>query len=426
MSRNRFSVRAGTAVAAAAALLVVAGCGSGEDDSGSQAAESAGADLTGAVVKVMTFAPLDNPVVVQPGVPAVAKAAAAAINTGGGINGGKLEVETCNEQATPAGAQACAEQAVRDGVVAVVGSSSINGEAFYPILEAAGIPVIGVSGPNPKDMTSPISFPVYGTVAAQMVGAGVAAGQNGCESLGIVATDIPAAQQAAKLVDLGFTSTGQTDASITPVPTAATDFAPIVASSTRDTDCLTFVLNAQLTGQYLTAFADANKSQRLVGFGGALSQANIDASGGAAGPAEGGLIVTGFPVDTDDVWTDYHEAVSTYVTNSDELEDQGASFRGGDPEHSTWAAYQVFSQVAQGLPTVDAASMLAALNASSAVETGGITPVLDYTVPFENPEMPRLITRDVRFQTIKDGTIVPLDDQWHDTSPALLGRQLTN
>lgn len=424
MSHNQTSVRAGIGAAAMAAALLMAACSSG-DDSGSSAAESAGADLAGPTVKVMTMSPLDNPTVVQPGVPAVAKAAAATINANGGINGGKLEVITCNEQATPAGAQACAEEAVSEGVAAVVGSSSINGETFYPIFEAAGVPVIGMTGPNSTDLTSPMSYPISGTIVAQMVGAGVIAGQNGCTSLGIVATDIPPAQQAAQLVQLGFKSTGQTKMQVTPVPVAATDFAPIVTSSTRDTDCVTFVLNAQLTREYLTAFSQANKDQKVIGFGGSLSSANIEATGGADGPAEGGYLVTGFPLDSDPVWDEYRQSIDEYVDNKDDLISQGADFT-GETEHATWVSYQVFADIAKGLPTVDKTSVVAKLNETTALSTDGLAPELEWATPFANPQMPRLITRDVRFMTIKDGQIVALDNEWHDLTPAFLGQQMSS
>lgn len=422
MSRSRYSVRAGTAMAAILAVLFAAGCGS--DESVSQAAETTGTDLTGPVVKVMTFAPQDNQMTVMPGIPAVAKAAAAQINANGGINGGRLEVITCNEQANPAGAQACAEQAVREGVAAVVGSNSTNGEAFYPILEGAGIPVIGVLGPNPKDLTSPMSFPISATIASQMIGAGVMAGQNGCEKLGVVALDVPAAMQSAQFLNQGFKATGATnDVVITSVPVASTDFAPIVAASTRgDTDCIAFAMSIPLINQYMTAFADTNATQKFVGFGGGITGKNITSSGGADGPAEGALVVAEYPIDSDPVWDAYHDALSKYIPNQDELVSKGANFA-GIPEHNTWAAYQAFADVTQGLTTVDKASVVAALNSNSAVDTG-VSPPLNYTEPFQNPKTPRLFSRQLRFETVKDGKIVPLDTEWHDMTPAFLGQPM--
>lgn len=120
-----------------------------------------------------------------------------------------------------------------------------------------------------------------------MVGAGVLAGQEGCASLGIVATDIPAAQQAAQFIQPGFKASGQTNTQITPVPVAASDFAPIVTASTRDTDCIALVINPQLVREYLTACAQAGKDQTLFGFAGALSMGNIEATSGADGPPKG-------------------------------------------------------------------------------------------------------------------------------------------
>ena len=87
------------------------------------------------------------------------------INERGGIrdtSGARHEVEVvvCDTQFDVTATDACAARAVDEQVAAVVGMSVANGQAAWPRLEAAGIPVIGTRINTQSDVTSPVSYPV--------------------------------------------------------------------------------------------------------------------------------------------------------------------------------------------------------------------------------------------------------------------------
>ena len=87
-------------------------------------------------VKVMTWAPEKTNATNKPGMPALAKAYARWVNAHGGINGRRLEVLTCNDHNDSVDAAHCAERAVEEKVVAVVGSYSQHSRAFLSPLES--------------------------------------------------------------------------------------------------------------------------------------------------------------------------------------------------------------------------------------------------------------------------------------------------
>ena len=99
-----------------------------------------------------------------------AKAAADAINAAGGVDGSPIVLENCDLKNDPNAATACGNQAVSDGVVAVVGPVSANAGQYFPILEKAQIPVVGNVPASAADFTSVDSFPLYGGIVSASAG----------------------------------------------------------------------------------------------------------------------------------------------------------------------------------------------------------------------------------------------------------------
>lgn len=120
----------------------------------------------------MTWAPEQTSATNKPGMPAFARAYARWINAHGGINGRKLKVLTCDDHNDSLAAAKCATSAVKQNVVAVVGSYSQYGDSYLPTLESAGIPYIGGYGVTTSEFTSPLSYPVNGGQPALLAGLG--------------------------------------------------------------------------------------------------------------------------------------------------------------------------------------------------------------------------------------------------------------
>src|SRR4051812_17857540 len=110
------------------------GAGGSAADDASGSAPAAGSD-SGASLKVMQIAPYESQATSLPFMKTAAQAAVDEINDSGGVNGQQLELLTCNEKTDANEALRCAQKAVQEGVVAVVGSLTSNGAQMMPVLE---------------------------------------------------------------------------------------------------------------------------------------------------------------------------------------------------------------------------------------------------------------------------------------------------
>lgn len=82
------------------------------------------------------------------------------LNAKGGINGHPVNVTGCDDQTDPNVAVSCAQQAVSSHVAAVLGSFSLVTTPMWPVLDAAGIPFIGIVEYAPADTTNAEAYPV--------------------------------------------------------------------------------------------------------------------------------------------------------------------------------------------------------------------------------------------------------------------------
>ena len=127
----------------------------------------AAANFTGDPIKVGTMGEFDVPSAgtSNPEWPGAVQARAKAINKAGGLKdaSGKthqLQVIVCNSALDPNKATQCANDAVAQKVVAVIGINSSEAPQMMPILAAAGIPVIAPVVVDPSETTSKNSFPI--------------------------------------------------------------------------------------------------------------------------------------------------------------------------------------------------------------------------------------------------------------------------
>ena len=85
-------------------------------------------------------------------------AAVKQVNASGGINGHPINLSICDDQSNPNVAATCAQQAVANNDVAVLGIANVEDVTMLPILQHAGIAFIGQDESTPLDATTPISF----------------------------------------------------------------------------------------------------------------------------------------------------------------------------------------------------------------------------------------------------------------------------
>jgi branched-chain amino acid transport system substrate-binding protein len=180
------------------ALLAAACASSGSTAGGSVAA----AKLTGAPVKIGIVLDVGAPGNDHPQGMAAAEAAASYVNAHGGFVGNRpVQVVTCNAMSTPIASKQCAQEFVSDKVIAVGGVSIDFPTSGLPVLQAAGIPFVGL-GIAAQDFSNPISYPIFGTTAAGYPAEVKYFVKQGVKSVAIITIDVP---QAIAVAELGVT-----------------------------------------------------------------------------------------------------------------------------------------------------------------------------------------------------------------------------
>ena len=383
-------------------------------------------------IKIMTWAPSDTKATNKPGMPAFAQAYARWINSKGGINGRKLTVLTCNDHNDGVAAAKCARRAVKENVVAVVGSYSQYGDSFFPPLESAGIPYIGGYGVTNAEFTSPLSYPVNGGQPTLLAGLGKELA-SACGPVTLVRPDTIAGDELPVLLNSGLTTGGHRAASDVRAADDATEYS---AQSTRALDstpaassgkegCVVPALGDR-TSTFMDSFRRAREDYPTVRTAmamGSVDQTVIDASGGKSGPYEGSYITGWYPVESDARWDGMKKVINEAAFGDNRIDSADAGVQ------TTWIAYTVFKAVVQSLGSgeVSADTVRGALNDGLEIRTGGLTPTLRWTTrdtwsstdDLASVGFPRLVNANVTLQVVRQGQLVAAREGFTDVTKTL-------
>lgn len=369
--------------------LVVTACG------GKKADTASAPSLKGAPVKVMVWAPEDSQFDNLPGVRLTAEAYANWINKRGGINGGPLTVVTCNEMNDPDQAEKCAQEAVSDHVVAVVGSYSLAGDRYMPILQKAGIPYLGGTGVSAAEFSNPLSFPVNGGTPAVFAAQGMQLVKSGCKKVTGVRYDVAAAAIVERFLSVGVTYAGGPAPKDVKVPTTATDLAPQAAIATQGNGCVSVIMG---TGSqlFVQAYLQSGAKSKLGSVVGNLTPQM--ATGSGANALQGALITGYYPPLTDPAWKDYVQAAKG---NKNIDTTNGA-------DETTWVAFKAFTAAASKLSKITSATLVHELNTTQGIDTGGLTPPLNWlpSTALDLPGLGRIHNTTATEMVIKGDQIV--------------------
>ncbi|CAN3982321.1 ABC transporter substrate-binding protein [Kitasatospora purpeofusca] len=393
---GRHNRRPIAAVATAAALLPTlfsaSACGGPAD------AATGSGDLT-----VMTWAPSGTGSADRPGMTALAEAIGKDLNVKGGLGGRRLNVITCNEHNTADGAKACAQQAVDAKAVAVLGSYSQFGDDFMPVLERAGIPLIGGYGLSQPEFSSPLSYPVGGGMPALIGGSGRQLVEAGCKAVSLIRPDTPAGDNL-----LGYLGNALKPAGIklldVKAPEKSNDYSPVVRKAIgtdQAGNCVTSALGAEPTGNLLDAFRRTGaKNTRIASVIGSVQQSVVDSTGGDSGPLSGAFVTGWYPPESAKIWDGLRATIRA---------DSGRHIDAADPGvQTTWVAYEVFKQISERLTaagqTITSKAATTLLDGGEPIDVG-LTPPLNWatTNMLPSTESPRLVNTWVTFQVVKGG-----------------------
>ncbi|MER5210106.1 ABC transporter substrate-binding protein [Streptomyces sp. NPDC002838] len=380
-------------------------------------------------IKVMTWAPEATNATNKPGMPAFAQAYARWVNSRGGINGRELTVLTCNDRNDSVAAARCARRAVKENVVAVVGSYSQHADSFFPPLEGAGIPYIGGYGLTTAEFTSPLSYPVNGGQPALLAGLGKSLA--GCGPVALIRPDTIAGDELPNLLDSGLTAGGHEVAEDLRAADDATEYSEQSEQALEETTtslekqgCVVPALGDR-TGTFMDSFRRARVDYPAVRTGmvlGDVDQTGIDASGGRSGPYEGSYITGWYPVETDARWDTMKKVISGEAFGDNRIDAADAGVQ------TTWIAYSVFQKVVESLGDgeVSANSVRKTLDDGIKVDTGGLTPPLQWRFqgPLAAVGFPRLVNTDVTLQVVRQGRLVSAKKGFTDVTATLRNAEL--
>jgi ABC-type branched-subunit amino acid transport system substrate-binding protein len=269
--------RAGVGWVAVAVCLVsvVAACGSSSHSTANSGTSPSGSASGATTVKAPTGAPINLIVIGTEGSPATsfpeafsaAKAAAAAVNAAGGLQGRPLNVITCNDNNDVNTAIQCARTAVADHVIADVGDVSTFNESYMSILQAAGIPSLGNDGVSAAEVTDSNSYPLQAPSAVLIDAVISNMIKHGDTKVAVAYLDVPTLAPLFTSLQKEIPLLGGTLSASIPIDPTAVDYAPYAAK-------------VKASGS--NAIFPAMSTAKLVTFIQALSAISSDAAVGAA------------------------------------------------------------------------------------------------------------------------------------------------
>lgn len=390
MQRN---LMRGIAIVAVAGAALTA-CGSdNKPNSAEPTSASPGVSApTGAPITVMTVYPDQSQGSNYPGVPVVAQSYADAVNAKGGIGGRPLKVLTCNDKNDGSLSATCARKAVSEKAVAVLGSFSVGSGQILPILQAAGIPWLGAFALDPAEYSNPFSFPILGGPVSFLATGVLAGADPACAKTQVLNFDIPAAAGLLPFIKQGFESSKKSIGATVKVPLTTTDFSSIAAAA-KDADCVITSLPDKFIQAYLAKAQTLGVKQKVYAPGGSLSVGTVSSF---ASQLEGSAIASTFVPPNDPAWADFRAATAgKKAVDQNEIQ-----------ELETWAAYVVFNKVASTVTgELTAGTVKAALDKANAVDTGGLTPTLDFTKAFPIAPLARITNTKLLTLRIAGGEV---------------------
>ncbi len=377
-------------------------------------------------VVVMTWAPQDTGATNKPGMPAFAQAYARWINDNGGLDGRDLKVLTCNDHNDTVGAAKCARQAVKEGAVAVVGSYSQYSKSFFPPLEGAGVPYIGGYGVTENEFTSPLSYPVNGGQPALLAGLGEELAKS-CGRVALVRPDTIAGDSQPVMLDAGLETGGHAASEDQRAAEDATEYSGAseaalkvaTGGTSAEEGCVVPALGDR-TSIFMDSFRrvrDEYPKVRTASVLGSVDQTEIDSTGGAGGPYEGSYVTGWYPVASDRRWDGMKEIIKEEAFSDTRIDAEDTGVQ------TTYLAFTVLKQAVESLKggNVSSTSLRSALDDGLKVDTGGLTPALnwEFSGRLGSVGFPRMVNADVTLQVVRQGRLVAARGDFLDVTKSL-------
>ncbi len=373
---GRARARLLTALLAAAPLAVV-GCGSSSDDaatgaktSGATAPKTTAAQPGGAPIKLTIISQTTQQGGVgEPEVAAAARARVEAINAAGGIQGRPVELTACDSKQDPNATRACARQAVADGSVAVVGTTTTTEASVFPVLEQAHVPAIGTTPMTAAAGESKAAYCFNPGVAGDFLALVPALADAGAKKVSMVyPSNVAAVSAAAKAAfDQGVKKAGVEAGTPVGYTWGETQFdTPVAKVLEGGVDGVVAVAPGATLAPLVQTLRQQSADVRVATTSVSLTPDVIEALGAAA---DGISAVTL----TQPATATQLKGIKLFNADMDAYAKGEART---DLAINAWAAVWAFERIAQQLPSITRASVTKAMEQLDGLDMGGIYPPL--------------------------------------------------
>lgn len=172
-----------------------------------------------------------------------------------GLKGHKINLYICENQGTPAGGQACANDMVQHGVVADIEPFTGQGPTEVPTITGAGIPYITITGASQQELDSPGAFDLTGGFPAVLGAYALVAKQHHFKKVAFLVDNVPSAIEGAQVLGgLVFKAAG-VGLTVIPVNTGTADMSPQMQSAVSGgADAVGMVGDVTFCSSFLRAY----------------------------------------------------------------------------------------------------------------------------------------------------------------------------
>jgi hypothetical protein len=350
------------------------------------------------------------------------------IDASGGVDGHQINFTTCSDGTFIAQTQdlsaTCAEQAVSDHVLAVVGSNSDYDSVVYPVLAAAKIADIGSFPDTSADNTSLESTPFLTPTIVLEAGLAIELKQLGhCTKVAILNIAGSAVTQSEDdAFAAGARWAGEKVAAPENLSATLSDYAPTVAIlQGSGVDCIADGLSTEGNlPALLTAITDSGKQMKVAFVGVGVTTSQLQGIGAAANNLLADV------AGEEDALVNLVQPAKTTPQERLMISDFGrassAAAPNGNLDMPGWVSADVLNielkrLVAQNLP-ITSANVLVALRQNYAITTGVMPPV-NFSSPGLINGYNRIHNTYVNYIKIVNFQQQPYDYKLHDTAAAL-------
>jgi ABC-type branched-subunit amino acid transport system substrate-binding protein len=347
------------------------------------------------------------------------------VNAHGGVDGHKINVTECYAgsliSSSPNEATTCAQQAVANHSLALVGSFNDYDSNILPIVSPSHIADFGNFPASAVDSTSADSYPLLVPDVIFDAGLGAMLVQEGhCKTVGVIAVSGTATEvQAVNATNAGTKWAGGKVVPAVLVSATETDFAPAVATiESEGGACIADETAGTSSVALVTAASQSGQTLKIAGIGPTFSPATI----AALGPLANGLYIDQTAQELAQV-TDagYHTPQEKLFDNlMQQYEPSDIPLGNSEwPCYESAAAFVIVAKymAANGISFTPSNFEKAIPKVNLA--TGFFAPV-DFATKGPIPGYPRIHAVSLNYLIVQDDTIVPISHRNINVAQALI------